>query len=70
MGKRIKEAYKKAGVDIKRAVPKGGRGVHTLKGHKCVISYLKKGLSRKEAWKRCIGGLGKHAIKKSHRKTV
>jgi hypothetical protein len=48
----IKE-YKKAGL----APPKGGRkGRHkSLAAHKAVIKYMKKGLSKPEAWKRIMG---------------
>lgn len=63
MSKAIKAAYKKAGLKA----PKG-KGIHTLRAHKCVISYLKEGLSKDEAWKRCMGGMGRDAaVKKSHR---
>lgn len=65
MGERIKREYKKAGIK-----PPDGKGIHTLAAHKCVVNYLKKGLSKSEAWKRCMGGLGKHAVKKTHRRTV
>lgn len=65
MSKAVRKAYKSAGLK-----PPNGKGVHTLRGHQCVIRYLKKGLSKDEAWKRCIGGLGKHAIKPGHRRTV
>lgn len=68
MSKAIKQAYRKAGMSVKAGAPKGGKGIHTLAAHKCVINYLKRGFGREEAWKRCQGGLGKHAIKPSHRK--
>ncbi len=62
MSKTIRDAYKKAGLK-----PPKGKGVHTLQAHKCVIRYLKKGFSKEEAWKRCMGGLGRNkAVKKSH----
>lgn len=65
MTKEIKRMYKSAGV----AVP-GGRGIHTKVAHSCVINYLKKGMAKSEAWKRCVGALKEKAIKKSHRRTV
>jgi len=62
MSKNIIESYKKAGLN-----PPKGKGIHTLAAHKCVIQYLKKGVSKNEAWKRCMGGLGRNkAVKKSH----
>ena len=62
MSKRIKSEYSKAGLSSP-----DGKGIHTLRAHKCVISYLKKGMSKDEAWKRCMGGLGRDkAVKKSH----
>lgn len=65
MSKAIKAEYKKAGI----AAP-DGKGIHTLRAHKCVISYLKKGLAKDEAWQRCMGGLGaKLAVKKAHRRS-
>ena len=62
MGKQIKQAYRKAGL-----TPPDGKGIHTLRAHECVIEYLKKGFSKDEAWKRCMGGLGRNrAVKKAH----
>ncbi len=62
MSKAIRKAYRQAGL-----TPPKGKGIHTLRAHKCVIRYLKKGLSKDEAWKRCVGGLGRNlAVKKSH----
>lgn len=57
MPKAVIEAYKKAGYKP----PKGGRkGKHKrLAAHKAVINYMKKGLSKNEAWKRVMGGFGK-----------
>lgn len=64
MSKAIKAAYKAAGQEVP-----DGKGIHTLRAHKCVIVYLKKGMSKNEAWKRCMGGMGaKYAVKKAHRK--
>ena len=62
MSRRIKSEYTKAGLN-----PPDGKGIHTLRAHKCVVNYLKKGMSKEEAWKRCMGGLGRNnAVKKSH----
>lgn len=69
MSKEIKKAYHQAGLPVTAGAPKGGKGIHTLAGHKCVIDYLRKGKSRDEAWKRCMGALGQLAIKPSHRRT-
>jgi len=67
MSKEIRELYRKAGVSMRRAGIKKGKGIHTKAAHSCVISYVKKGMSAKEAWKRCMGGLGRNrAVKKSH----
>jgi len=64
MTKAIKKKYRKAGLK-----PPDGKGIHTAKAHECVINYRKKGMSKDEAWKRCMGGLGaKLAVKKSHRR--
>lgn len=64
MGKRIKSLYRRAGLK-----PPNGKGIHTEAAHKCVISYLKKGLVKDEAWKRCMGGVGaKRAVKKLHQR--
>jgi len=63
MGERIKQLYRDAGL-----TPPKGRGIHTERAHKAVIGYLKQGLSKDEAWKRVIGGMGKHAINPSHRR--
>ena len=65
MSKKIKQMYRSAGV----AAPRG-RGIHTEVAHSCVLNYLKKGLGKGEAWKRCMGALQEKAIKKGHRKTV
>jgi len=65
MTEAIKRLYKKAGLS-----PPDGKGIHATRAHKAVIEYMKKGLSKKEAWKRVIGGMGKHAINPSHRRTV
>jgi len=64
MSQEIKDMYRNAGLK-----PPEGKGIHTKNAHKCVINYLKKGFSKDEAWKRCVGGMGaKNAIKKSHRR--
>ena len=65
MSKKIRNMYRDAAL----TTPKG-KGIHTPRAHKAVISYLKKGLSKSEAWRRTMGSLGKYAIKKSHRRTV
>lgn len=65
MSEGIRREYHKAGIS-----PPDGKGVHTLRAHKAVIAYRKKGLSKSEAWKRVVGGMGKWAIKAAHRKTV
>ena len=62
MSKEIKKLYTK-----ERLTPPSGRGIHTKAFHECVVNYLKKGFSYKEAAKRCMGGLGRNnAVKKSH----
>ena len=61
----IKSLYRNAGF-----TPPKGKGIHTKIAHQCVVSYLKKGLKKDEAWKRCMGGIGKYAIKKAHRRTT
>lgn len=63
MSKEIIDLYRKAGL-----VPPKGRGIHTVAAHKCVIGYLKKGFSKSEAWRRCVGALKEKAIKKGHRR--
>jgi len=65
VSERIRKMYRAAGL-----TPPKGKGIHTVMAHRCVIEYLKKGLSKSEAWKRCVGALGKKAIKPSHRRTV
>jgi len=70
VSKEIAEAYHKAGMPVTAGAPKGGKGLHTLRAHKAVINYLKKGVPRNEAWKRVIGGMGKNAVKKSHQRTT
>lgn len=63
MSEAIRKAYTNAG-----QTPPDGKGIHTMRAHKCVISYLKKGLSKDEAWKRCMGSLGRNlAVKAGHR---
>jgi len=65
MSESIRQLYISAGL-----TPPRGKGLHTLRAHICVVSYLKKGLSKNEAWKRCVGGLGAGlAVKKAHRRT-
>lgn len=66
MSEAIKSEYRKAGI----APPQHGKGVHTMRAHKAVIKYRKKGMSKSEAWKRVMGGMGKYAVKPGHRRTV
>lgn len=64
MSEAIRKAYKKAGQK-----PPNGKGIHTLRFHTCAIAYLKKGFSKDEAYKRCMGGIGRDlAVKKSHQR--
>ena len=64
MPKSVIAAYNKAGI----TPPKGGKEIHPMRAHKAVIAYIKKGLSKDEAWKRVVGGMGKNAINPSHRR--
>jgi len=62
MSEQIRKIYRKAGIK-----PPDGKGVHTAAAHQCVVNYRKKGMSKNEAWKRCMGGLGRNrAVKKAH----
>lgn len=62
MSEAIKREYRKAGVKAP-----DGKGIHTLRAHRAVIEYLKKGVPKDEAWKRVMGGMGRNAaVKKSH----
>jgi len=61
----VNRLYRNAGF----APPKGNKHVHPLRAHKAVVNYMKKGLSKSEAWRRVVGGMGKNAINKAHRKT-
>lgn len=64
MSKAIKELYRKAGLPAPN-----GKGIHTTRAHRAVVRYLKQGMSKKEAWKRVMGGMGRDfAVKKSHRR--
>jgi hypothetical protein len=63
----IKKIYREAGQT--KNMPEG-KGINTAAFHHCVVNYLNKGLSYKEAAKRCVGGLGKNAFNKSHRRKV
>ena len=65
MSKKIRQMYRSGGV-----TPPDGKGIHTKAAHSCVINYLRKGLSKDNAWKRCMGALRVRAIKKAHRRTV
>jgi hypothetical protein len=67
VSKEIVALYKKHGVSMRSAGIKKGKGIHTAAAHECVINYVKKGMASDEAWKRCMGGLGRNkAVKKSH----
>lgn len=60
----IAKVYRDAGFE-----PPAGKGMHTLAFHTCAVQYLKKGLSRDEAYKRCMGGLGPDAaVRAEHRR--
>ncbi len=62
MSERIRRIYQQAGQK-----PPDGKGIHTERFHRCVVDYLKKNLSYKEAAKRCMGGIGRNlAVNKSH----
>jgi hypothetical protein len=62
MSKAIKDLYTGAGL-----TPPEGKGIHTKRFHEIAVSYLKKGFSKEEAYKRAMGGLGRNlAVKKSH----
>jgi hypothetical protein len=61
----IRKIYRNAG-QLKN-MPEG-KGINTAAFHHCVVSYLNKGFSYKEAAKRCVGGLGKNAFNKSHQR--
>lgn len=62
MSATIRKLYQRAGEKAPN-----GKGEHTLRAHKCVVNYLKRGLAKDEAWKRCMGGLGRNlAVKKAH----
>lgn len=62
MGKAVKAAYRKHGVE-----PPNGKGIHTLRAHKAVARYMGKGMSKNEAWKRVMGGMGRDkVVKKKH----
>ncbi len=64
MSKAIKAEYKKAGVEAP-----DGKGIHTMRFHKCSIAYMKKGMNKNEAYKRCMGGIGRDlSVKKEHRR--
>lgn len=53
----IREMYKRAGYKA----PGKHKGKHKRsEAHAQVIRYMKKGLSKQEAWKRVMGGFGKH----------
>ena len=63
----IRKLYEEAG--LLSQMPEG-KGMNTVAAHKCVISYLKKGVSKDEAWKRCVGGMGEKAITPEHRRAA
>ena len=65
MSKEIKKLYRKEGLK-----PPDGKGIHTKRAHKAVVQYLKKGMSKEEAWKRVMGGMGRDlVVKKAHRRS-
>lgn len=72
MSKAIMDLYRKSGLSESEWPQKHGsergRGVHTKRAHEAAIEYMQKGLSKKEAWKRVMGGMGKHAVKPTHRR--
>lgn len=73
MSKAIMDMYRHSGVPESKwpkRNPDGtrGRGIHTRRAHQAVLQYLKKGMSKQEAWKRVQGGMGKYAIKPEHRR--
>lgn len=64
MSQKIKDLYRKAGI-----TPPEGKGIHTKRAHEAVVRYLKQGMSKDEAWKRIIGGMGRDlVVKKAHRR--
>jgi len=69
MGKSVKEIYRKAGLK-----PPKGKGIHTLKFHRCVVSckvgQRKKGRKKVTSCHAvCMAGIGRDkAVKKSHRR--
>ena len=56
-------------VDAGLTPPKEGKGIHTYRFHECAVSYMKKGMDKNEAYKRCMGALGELAINPEHRRT-
>jgi len=69
MSKKIKKMYRKAGLK-----PPKGKGIHTLKFHKCVVS-CKVGQRKKHRKKVtscyavCMASIGrKKAVRKAHRR--
>lgn len=74
MSKAIMDMYRDSGLSEskwpKKHGNRRGKGIHTRRAHKAVIRYMEQGLPKDEAWKRVMGGMGKHAIKPSHRKTT
>ena len=72
MSKAIMDLYRKSGLPQSKWPQKHGsrrgKGIHTHQAHEAAIRYMKKGLSKREAWKRVMGGMGKHAVKPSHRR--
>ena len=72
MSKEIKDLYRKALARGARniAVPKGKKGIHTAKFHRCVTEVAKSG-SADNPYAVCMAKLGKEkAVKKPHRKTA
>lgn len=72
MSKEIKGLYRRALAKGARgiAVPKGDKGIHTTKFHRCVTEVAKSG-SAENPYAVCMAKLGKEkAVKKGHRRTA
>jgi hypothetical protein len=64
-GKRIKSLYTRAGL-----TPPKGKGIHTIKYHKCVVAIKSKGgKNAKYANAICMKSIGRNeAVNKSHQR--
>lgn len=72
MSKEIKDLYKRALARGAKniAVPKGDKGIHTAKFHRCVTEVAKS-RSAENPYSVCMAKLGREkAVKKSHRKAA